>query len=234
MIKRTMDIVCSFIGLLVLSPLLILVSLLIFLYDRHNPFFISERIGKGGKPFKLYKFRSMVPNAKSLGGDSTAADDKRITPIGHFIRKYKLDELLQLVNVLKGDMSLVGPRPNVGWAVDGYTEEEKRLITIRPGITDFASIVFADEGEILAGSADPDGDYDRLIRPWKSRLGLLYVDNNSPWLDLVLIFVTVVGIVDRERALRVVSGLVRSYSDDNELSVVARRSRVIKIVGDSL
>lgn len=171
----------------------------------------------------MLKLRSMVINADKSGVDSTASDDKRITPVGAFIRRYKLDELSQLWNVLKGDMSLVGPRPNVRRDVDLYTEEERRLLTIRPGITDFASIVFADEGEILKGSADPDLDYNRLIRPWKSRLGLLYVDNSNVLLDIQLICLTALAIISRKRALAGVSRIVSKLSNSPELITACER-----------
>ncbi|SFV86911.1 Probable CPS biosynthesis glycosyltransferase [hydrothermal vent metagenome] len=143
----------------------------------------------------------MVVDADKTGVDSTSSNDMRITPIGHFIRQYKLDELTQLWNVLWGDMSLVGPRPNVKNETDLYTDTEKKLLNIRPGITDFSSIVFSDEGEILEGRDDPDLAYNRLIRPWKSRLGLIYMENRSTLLDLKLIFYTVIAIISRPKAL---------------------------------
>jgi lipopolysaccharide/colanic/teichoic acid biosynthesis glycosyltransferase len=143
----------------------------------------------------------MVSNADKSGVDSTSANDSRITPIGHKIRKYKLDELTQLWNVFIGDMSLVGPRPNVQRDVDLYTKDEKNLLNVRPGITDFSSIVFSDEGDILKDRKDPDLSYNQLIRPWKSRLGLIYIDNQSLILDLQLIFYTVMAIVSKKRAI---------------------------------
>jgi lipopolysaccharide/colanic/teichoic acid biosynthesis glycosyltransferase len=136
----------------------------------------------------------MVVDAEKLGASSTSDDDPRITRIGKFLRKYKLDELPQLINVLKGDMSFVGPRPQVKWAVDLYTEEEKALLNVRPGITDYASLRFPNEGEILKGSKDPDKDYMEKIHPEKMRLGLEYVRNRSFWLDIKLILQTVLAI----------------------------------------
>ena len=121
----------------------------------------------------MVKLRSMIINADKNKVDSTASDDMRITRVGMMIRAYKLDELTQLINVLKGDMSLVGPRPNVQRDVDLYSETEKRLLSVKPGITDFSSIIFSDEGDILSGLDDPDIAYNQLIRPWKSRLGIL-------------------------------------------------------------
>ncbi|GIW56022.1 MAG: hypothetical protein KatS3mg082_2426 [Nitrospiraceae bacterium] len=140
MIKRLMDITVSAVGLIVFFPLLLPITIAVWMYDWHSPFYVAERVGRGGRLFRMIKLRSMVVNRSTV--DSTAADDPRITPIGRFIRRYKIDELSQLLNVLKGDMSLVGPRPNVKRETDLYTAEEKKLLTVNPGITDLASIVF--------------------------------------------------------------------------------------------
>ena len=175
--KRIVDLILSFFALLFISPILIIFVILIFLEDQQNPFYIAKRVGKGGVNFKMIKLRSMVVNADKSGVDSTSANDSRITKIGKKVRKYKLDELTQLWNVFLGDMSLVGPRPNVQRDVDLYTDIEKKLLTVKPGITDFSSIVFSDEGDILKEKDDPDLAYNQLIRPWKSRLGLIYIKN---------------------------------------------------------
>ncbi|MBA5249975.1 MAG: sugar transferase [Gammaproteobacteria bacterium] len=201
MIKRLFDIFASLLGLLAASPLLLPVIFLVWKQDKKNPFYVATRMGKYETPFNMIKLRSMVVDADKTGVDSTSSNDMRITPIGHFIRQYKLDELTQLWNVLWGDMSLVGPRPNVKNETDLYTDTEKKLLNIRPGITDFSSIVFSDEGEILEGRDDPDLAYNRLIRPWKSRLGLIYMENRSTLLDLKLIFYTVIAIISRPKAL---------------------------------
>jgi lipopolysaccharide/colanic/teichoic acid biosynthesis glycosyltransferase len=145
------------------------------------------RIGRFGKPFRIFKFRTMVVNAEKLGGPSTAGDDPRITEVGKFIRKYKFDELPQLMNVLKGEMSIVGPRPEVKMYVDMFTEEEKSILSVRPGITDWASIWNPDEGAILAGSPDPEKTYMEKIRPEKIRLQLKYVEEKSLWVDFKII-----------------------------------------------
>ena len=223
--KRLFDIVVSALGLILVSPILIPVMIAIWLQDFHSPFYKGTRIGKDGKPFRMVKLRSMVWNADKVGIDSTSARDPRITPVGHFIRRYKLDELSQLWNVLKGDMSLVGPRPQVPRDVALYTEEEKRLLTVRPGITDIASIVFSDEGDILKDSQDPDLDYNRLIRPWKSRLGLLYVDNRSFWLDIRLILLTALAIVSKRRALKYIQHMLDELGADDLVKRVARRDQ---------
>jgi lipopolysaccharide/colanic/teichoic acid biosynthesis glycosyltransferase len=201
MMKRLFDILVSFFGLLVTSPILLPVMFLVWKEDKKTPFYIAPRSGKNGTTFKMVKLRSMVVDADKSGVASTSGNDMRITPIGHKIRKYKLDELIQLWNVLIGDMSLVGPRPNVKTETDLYTKVEKELLSIRPGITDFSSIVFSDEGEILEGEDDPDLAYNQLIRPWKSRLGLVYIENQALLLDFQLILYTVVAIFSKRRAL---------------------------------
>ncbi len=226
--KRLFDIVVSAVGLIITSPILVPVMIAIWLQDFHSPFYKGVRIGKDGKPFRMVKLRSMVWNADKVGIDSTSARDPRITPVGHFIRRYKLDELPQLWNVLKGEMSLVGPRPQVPRDVALYTEEEKRLLTVRPGITDMASIVFSDEGEILKDSQDPDLDYNRLIRPWKSRLGLLYIDHQSFMLDLRLIFLTALAILSRERALEGIQRILDELGADEKLKRVAQRKEKLE------
>jgi lipopolysaccharide/colanic/teichoic acid biosynthesis glycosyltransferase len=222
--KRVFDVVVSGVALVVLSPILAVVGLAIFLQDYHSPFYIAPRMGRGERIFRMVKFRSMVVRADATGVDSTAGDDPRITSIGRFVRRFKLDEIPQLWNVLKGEMSLVGPRPNVERETRLYTIDEKRLLSVRPGITDLASIVFADEGEILHGSDDPDLRYNQIIRPWKSRLALLYVDSDRDVLtDLSVIRLTLLSAVDRESALAGVQRLARRLgAGDDLLSVIPR------------
>jgi lipopolysaccharide/colanic/teichoic acid biosynthesis glycosyltransferase len=171
----------------------------------------------------MVKFRSMVVNADRTGVTSTSAADSRVTPVGRFVRRFKLDEIAQLWNVFRGDMSLVGPRPNVPSGVALYTTEEQRLLQVRPGITDFSSIVFADEGEILKGHADPDAAYDQLIRPWKSRLGIFYIEHSSASLDLRLVFWTAVAMVSRRTALQGVHDELVALQAPMDLSRVALR-----------
>ena len=171
----------------------------------------------------MIKIRTMVKNADASKVDSTSADDARITAVGHVIRKCKVDEIPQLINVLLGHMSLVGPRPNVERDVALYTEEEKQLLTVRPGITDISSIVFSDEGDILAGRPDPDLAYNQLIRPWKSRLGILYVEKRSLVLDIKLIFLTLGVIVDRASVLKKISSIVSLLGGSRELVNVCLR-----------
>jgi lipopolysaccharide/colanic/teichoic acid biosynthesis glycosyltransferase len=178
-----------------MSPILFAVALMIKKEDRGPVLYRGVRLGRKGKPFKIFKFRTMVVNAERIGGYSTADDDPRITRVGKFLRKYKLDELPQLINVLKGEMSLVGPRPEVKYYTDQLTEEERAILSVRPGITDWASIWNADEGELLAGAEDPDKAYEELIRPTKLQLQLKYVREQSFWIDLKIVFLTILAIV---------------------------------------
>ena len=222
--KRAFDIVASALGLLLLSPLLVVVAVAIYLQDYHLPFYVATRVGKAERLFRMVKFRSMVVRADASGVDSTAGDDPRITRLGTFIRRFKLDEIPQLWNVFLGEMSLVGPRPNVERETRLYTMDEKRLLTVRPGVTDLASIVFADESDILRGSDDPDLRYNQIIRPWKSRLGLLYVDGRrSVRLDLRILSLTVMAAIDRRAALAGVRRLAQSMGADEALLAVILR-----------
>jgi lipopolysaccharide/colanic/teichoic acid biosynthesis glycosyltransferase len=186
--------VCAGTGLILASPVLAVIAWRIR-RDGGPVFYRGERVGLGGKTFRIFKFRSMVVNAEKLGASSTAAEDPRITQVGRFLRKTKLDELPQLINVLLGDMSLVGPRPEVRKFTDLYTEQEKVLLELRPGITDWASIWNSDEGALLAGAADPDRVYFEKIRPEKIRLQLKYYRERSLWIDLKIIFQTLLKIV---------------------------------------
>lgn len=223
MLKRLIDLFSSALGLLIVSPVMLPVMFLVWFQDRHSPFYIADRAGYRGKNFRMVKLRSMVINADKSGVDSTSANDRRITAVGHFIRRFKLDELSQLWNVMIGDMSLVGPRPNVASEVSRYTDEEMGLLEAKPGITDISSIVFSDEGDILSDSEDPDLDYNRLIRPWKSRLGLLYIQHQSLALDLALIALTLVAIVSKHSALKVLTSILRRLDAPDELIAVAAR-----------
>jgi len=193
--KRLFDILFSTMGLVVLSPLIAVIMLLIRLDSQGTVFYQGERIGRFGKPFKMLKFRTMVVNADKMGASSTADDDPRITRVGRFLRKYKLDELPQLINVLKGEMSIVGPRPEVEYYVNMFTEEEKTILSVKPGITDWASLWNPDEGAILAGSSDPDQTYMEKIRPEKIRFQLKYIRERSFWIDLKIIFLTLKTIL---------------------------------------
>ena len=197
MAKRFFDVVAAAVGLLLLSPFLFVIALCIRKEDSGAVFYRGERVGLYGKPFRIFKFRTMVVNAEKIGASSTSDDDARITCIGRFLRKYKLDELPQLLNVLAGDMSVVGPRPEVRKFTDLYTDAEKVILTVRPGITDWASLWNSDEGTLLKGSLDPDKDYLEKIRPEKIRLQLKYVQDRSFWTDIRIIFLTLKTIITK-------------------------------------
>lgn len=227
MAKRLFDVAGSLAGLVLLSPVFAVVAFVVWRQDGRSPLYIATRAARGGGSFRMVKIRSMVTGADRSGVESTGADDWRITPVGHFIRRWKIDELAQLWNVLRGEMSLVGPRPNTLACVGDYTPEERRLLDVRPGITDFASIVFSDEGDIIAGCPDPDAAYDRLIRPWKSELGLLYGRHAGVWLDLRLIALTLLAIVDKRAALAALQPILRRCDASARIREVARRDRDI-------
>ena len=197
--KRLFDIIFSMIGLILLSPLFLYIAAKIKSDTSGPVFYRGLRVGRNGKLFRIYKFRSMVVDAEKIGPSSTVGDDTRITEIGHFVRKFKIDELPQLINVFLGDMSFVGPRPEVQKFVDLYTEVEKKILTVRPGITDWSSLKFPNEDEILNAHKDeyPDADeaYNIYIRPEKLRLQLEYVMHNSLWIDLQIIFKTIFSVI---------------------------------------
>ena len=191
--KRAFDIVCSLLGLVVLSPLLLVVSLLVAVTSPGGVFFRQERIGKGGKPFRIFKFRSMRKD--NVGLKITTGNDSRITPVGRFLRKSKIDELPQLINVLVGDMSFVGPRPEVADYVDLYTPYQRQVLLVRPGITGLASIRFRNENDLLTASADPNRTYIEEIMPRKIDLDLEYIPHASVFYDIKLIFQTFAVVI---------------------------------------
>ncbi len=197
MLKRVFDFVGSSAGLAAFSPLFLFLALLIKLEDKGPVFYRGVRVGRHGKPFRIFKFRTMVANADKIGGPSTPDNDPRITRVGKFLRKYKLDELPQLINVLKGEMSLVGPRPEVQHYVEMFIEEEREILSVRPGITDWATLWNSDEGAVLAGSSDPEKTYLEKVRPEKIKLQLEYVRKRSFWIDIMIIFQTLVAIIFR-------------------------------------
>ena len=197
MIKRLFDFIFASISLLLVLPIFLALAMLIKLEDGGPIFYRGARVGQDGRSFNIFKFRTMVVDAERLGGPSTAADDPRITRIGKFIRKYKLDEVPQLINVFKGEMSLVGPRPEVQHYVDMFTDEEKAILTVRPGITDWASLWNPDEGRILSGSPDPERTYMEKIRPTKLKLQLKYVRERSFFVDLIIILRTLATVISK-------------------------------------
>lgn len=197
MAKRCFDLVCAGVLLLLLAPVLAVIAVAVKLQDGGPVFYRGMRVGRFGTPFAIFKFRTMVVNAERIGGPSTADDDPRITRVGRRLRKYKLDELPQLLNILRGEMSVVGPRPEVPQYVALLTDEERAILSVRPGLTDWATLWNPDEGSILAGSEDPERVYLERIRPEKVRLQLAYVRQRSLWLDLVIVLQTLRTILRR-------------------------------------
>ncbi len=197
MVKRTFDFMFSSFGLVILSPLFAILSIAIKLESKGPVFYRGVRVGRNGKSFQIFKFRSMVANADKSGVTSTSAADMRLTFTGKFIRKFKFDEFSQLINVFLGDMSLVGPRPEVQKFVDMYTEEEKIILTVRPGITDWSSIKFHNEPEIIEASGIQDADeaYEKLIRPEKLKLQIKYIKERNILIDITIIICTIISII---------------------------------------
>ena len=222
--KRIFDITFSFIGLLLVIPLITPFIFLIWLQDFENPFYIADRIGLNSKKFKIIKLRSMIVKADKSKVDSTSVNDPRITKIGAIIRKLKLDELTQLFNVLKGEMSFVGPRPNVERETNLYSNKEKELLKVKPGITDFASIVFSDESEILKDYQNPDIAYNQLIRPRKNFLALTYIKNKSITLDVKIILLTIFAFINKRKTLSLIVRILRSFKTSEEIIEMARRN----------
>ena len=196
MIKRGIDILFSLIGLICLFPFFIFISFFIFITSKGGVFFIQLRVGKNNKDFKLYKFRTMFLNSESKGLLTVGNNDKRITKLGYYLRKNKLDELPQLINVLNGTMSIVGPRPEVRKYVNLYNSEQKSILDVKPGITDLASIMYFNENEILANSVNPEQTYINEIMPIKLELNKQYINEMSLFTDLKIIFKTFIKLIN--------------------------------------
>ena len=235
MVKRLFDVSFAALVLVAASPVLAWALWRVRAFDGQDPIYRATRVGRGNRDFTMLKIRTMSVGADKLGGASTSARDTRITPVGHLLRRYKLDELLQFWNVLKGDMSVVGPRPQIrAGGVDQYTSQELQLLSVQPGITDISSIVFADEGQILESHDDPDAAYNFLIRPGKSRLGLFYVLHRTFRMDLELIYLTAVAVVSRSAALAAVARMLRRYGAKQELVNLALRKEPLERFSHSL
>jgi lipopolysaccharide/colanic/teichoic acid biosynthesis glycosyltransferase len=194
-VKRVFDIISSSGAILIGLPFFVLIALLIECTSRGGVFFKQKRVGKGGEEFWLYKFRTMKPDAESKGLITVGGRDNRITSVGYFLRKFKLDEFPQLLNVIKGDMSIVGPRPEVRKYVEMYSEDQKKVLSVRPGLTDLASIQFINENELLGQSSNPEKTYIEEVMPAKLALNLQYIQLQSFWFDLKLILKTIGSIV---------------------------------------
>jgi len=195
MLKRLFELTFAFISIILLIPIFIIISVLIVADSKGGIFYKQMRVGKNGKGFYLYKFRSMQKNADKNGLLITGRYDSRITKVGHFIRKYKIDELPQLMNVLLGDMNLVGPRPEVSKYVDLYNEEQKKVLLVKPGITDYASIEYSNENVLLSTAMNPEQTYINYIMPAKLKLNLKYIEEQSLIIDLKIIWNTILKII---------------------------------------
>lgn len=193
--KRAMDIAISAAALCVLWPVFLLIALAIVIDDPGPVFYRQVRVGRGGRPFRIFKFRTMVVDADKKGLSITVGRDSRITRVGAFLRKTKLDELAQLLNVLCGQMSFVGPRPEVPRYVELYTPYQRQVLLVRPGITDYASIAYRNENDLLAGADDPEKMYIETIMPDKIELNMKYLREISPLADLRLILKTVIAVI---------------------------------------
>ena len=194
-LKRAMDIVISAGALLVIWPVLLLIAVAIKIDDPGPVFYRQVRVGRGGKEFRIYKFRTMVVDADKKGLAITVGRDNRITRMGAFLRKTKLDELAQLINVFTGEMSFVGPRPEVPKYVDMYTPYQRQVLLVRPGITDYASIAYRNENDLLEGAEDPEKMYIETIMPDKIELNMKYLREISPLADIRLILSTIIAVL---------------------------------------
>ena len=195
MIKRLFDIIISFVAFAIFWPLLLVIALAIALESRGGIFFKQQRVGRGERVFWIFKFRTMLPDSESKGLLTVGGRDTRITKVGYYLRKYKLDELVQLFNILKGDMSWVGPRPEVPKYVNMYNEEQKKVLSVRPGLTDYASLAYINENEILQKSTDPEQTYIEEIMPAKLQMNLLYIKEKSLLTDLKIMWKTFLKIL---------------------------------------
>jgi len=195
MLIRLLDIMLSLLGLLFLLPIMVILAVWIKFDSQGSIFFRQIRVGKDGRDFRIYKFRTMIVNAEKMGIITIGERDPRITNSGYFLRKYKLDELPQLINVLKGEMSFVGPRPEVRKYVEMYNQEQLKILTVKPGITDYASIEYINEDEILGKSLNPEKTYIEEIIPQKIKYNTKYINNKTVIEYFKIIFLTIIKII---------------------------------------
>ena len=196
MLIRLLDIVLSLLGLIFLLPIFLILAVWMKFDSQGSIFFRQIRVGKDGRDFRIYKFRTMIVNAEKMGIITIGERDPRITNSGYFLRKYKLDELPQLINVLKGEMSFVGPRPEVRKYVEMYNQEQLKILTVKPGITDYASIEYINEDEILGKSSDPEKTYIEEIMPQKIKYNMKYINNKTMIEYFKIIFLTIIKIIE--------------------------------------
>ena len=218
----------AFLFFIIVLPIIIIFSFLIYFEDKSNPIYLGKRVGKNFKSFNLFKLRSMKIS-KEVGFQSTSVNDARILKVGRFIRSTKIDELPQILNVLLGNINFVGPRPNVKDEVNKYVKLEQRLLEFKPGITDFSSIVFSDEGQILSNSTDPDLDYNLLIRPRKNILALLYFQDRNVVSDFYIILLTIFNVFNRKLTLSLIYKFMKKRYRDFDLKFILRDEDLTKI-----
>ncbi|MBN2681607.1 MAG: sugar transferase [Bacteroidales bacterium] len=199
MCKRLFDIFFSVLGIIILTPFLVIIAIIILADSRGGIFYLQTRVGKNNRDFRLMKFRTMRPNSDKKGLLTVGGRDSRITRTGYYLRKYKLDELPQLINVLKGEMSFVGPRPEVRKYVELYNQEQKKVLTVKPGITDYASIEYINENELLAKSNNPEKEYIENIMPAKLKINLIYIEKAGLNTDLKIIIKTILKILFKRK-----------------------------------
>lgn len=216
-LKRSFDFVASIFGLTILLPLLLFLGVIVFISSPGGIFFRGKRVGQNGRIFKIYKFRTMIMDAEGNGKWNVGSNDVRVTKIGKYLRKTKLDELPQLINVLKGDMSLVGPRPELKYYVDMYVGDEKSILDLKPGITDWASIVNIEQFKLFTLADNPDDFYLKYIRPLKLELQLYYRNDNSFLSDLQILFLTLFKVISKSQKVpRKIRGIVNNYNEKLE------------------
>lgn len=225
-LKRKFDILLSLTGLVILFLPLSIAAFLVWMQDGHSPFYLSERVSDKSKSFKMYKIRSMIVRADILGLEYSGSNDYRITRLGSYLRKYKIDELPQLLNILKNEMSFVGPRPRTPNEVKSFSCEEWRILSVRPGLTDIASIVFSDEDQILKDREDPKLYHDTFIKPRKNRLSIFYVDHHTFQLDLIIIILTILNIFSRKLSLKALECLLKQINADDSIISIARHDSI--------
>lgn len=218
----------AFLLLVIVSPIILIFSFLIYFEDKSNPIYSGKRVGKNFVSFNLFKLRSMKIT-KEIGFQSTSVNDSRILKVGRFVRSTKIDELPQILNVLIGNINFVGPRPNVIDEVNKYVQLERRLLDLKPGITDFSSIVFSDEGQILSNSTDPDLDYNLIIRPRKNILALLYFQDRNIFSDIYILVLTILNIFNRRLTLNLIYKYMKKKYRDYDLKFILRDEDLKKI-----
>lgn len=217
--KRVFDFVCSLLGVIILSPVFIVLSIMIVVDSKGGVFFRGPRVGLHGKEFRIFKFRSMIPDCEGKGKWNVGDKDDRITKMGHFLRKSKLDELPQLINVIKGDMSLVGPRPELRYYTDMYTEEEKAILDLKPGITDWASMTNFEQFKEFTAASDPDRFYLEEVRPLKLKLQLYYRYHHGFFSDIKCILWTVYKVLTHsQKSPRDIQKIVDDYKKEKEFA----------------